>query len=55
MSFVKESCKSSEMLEYLNSQQGLVDFTVLISSLKQNLSSEASPSVALVDLMEDVR
>ena len=45
MPFVKESYKSSKMLEYLNSQQGLVDFTVLIRSLKQNLSSEAFPIV----------
>ena len=33
MPFVKESYKSSKMLEYLNSQQELANFTVLIRSL----------------------
>ncbi|GMY25233.1 lysosomal Pro-X carboxypeptidase [Fagus crenata] len=34
-----------ETLGYLNSQQALADYAVLIRSLKQNLSSEASPVV----------
>ncbi|CBI18675.3 hypothetical protein VitviT2T_016832 [Vitis vinifera] len=45
MPFGKESYKSPETLGYLNSQQALADFAVLIRSLKQNLSSEASPVV----------
>ncbi|XP_050213153.1 uncharacterized protein LOC126664686 isoform X2 [Mercurialis annua] len=45
MPFGKESYKSAETLGYLNSQQALADFAVLIRSLKQNLSSEASPVV----------
>ncbi|XP_043699102.1 lysosomal Pro-X carboxypeptidase isoform X1 [Telopea speciosissima] len=43
--FGKDSYKSAETLGYLNSQQALADFAVLIRSLKQNLSSEASPVV----------
>ncbi|XP_021899133.1 lysosomal Pro-X carboxypeptidase isoform X2 [Carica papaya] len=43
MPFGNESYKSAETLGYLNSQQALADFAVLITSLKQNLSSEASP------------
>uniref|UniRef100_A0A2P2QNH3 Serine carboxypeptidase S28 family protein n=1 Tax=Rhizophora mucronata TaxID=61149 RepID=A0A2P2QNH3_RHIMU len=43
--FGKESYKSAEKLGYLNSQQALADFAVLIRSLKQNLSSEASPVI----------
>ncbi|XP_019056894.1 PREDICTED: lysosomal Pro-X carboxypeptidase [Tarenaya hassleriana] len=43
--FGKKSYKSAETLGYLNSQQALADFAVLIRSLKQNLSSEASPVV----------
>ncbi|XP_048227482.1 lysosomal Pro-X carboxypeptidase isoform X2 [Ricinus communis] len=45
MPFGKDSYKSAETLGYLNSQQALADFAVLIRSLKQNLSSEASPVV----------
>ncbi|KAK9274492.1 hypothetical protein L1049_021741 [Liquidambar formosana] len=43
--FGKSSYKSAETLGYLNSQQALADYAVLIRSLKQNLSSEASPVV----------
>ena len=43
--FGKNSYKHAETLGYLNSQQTLADFAVLIRSLKQNLSSEASPVV----------
>ncbi|KAF6169966.1 hypothetical protein GIB67_034358, partial [Kingdonia uniflora] len=43
--FRKESYKSAHTLGYLNSQQALANFVVLIRSLKQNLSSEASPVV----------
>ncbi|KAL5772858.1 hypothetical protein ACOSP7_012463 [Xanthoceras sorbifolium] len=45
MPFGKESYKSAETLGYLNSQQALADYAVLIRSLKQNLSSESSPVV----------
>ncbi|KAL6523444.1 hypothetical protein OROGR_017047 [Orobanche gracilis] len=45
MPFGKHSYKSAETLGYLNSQQALADFAVLIRSLKHNLSSEASPVV----------
>lgn len=45
MPFGKDSYKSAETLGYLTSQQALADFAVLIRSLKQNLSSEASPVV----------
>ncbi|KAA8522894.1 hypothetical protein F0562_009317 [Nyssa sinensis] len=45
MPFGKHSYKSAKTLGYLNSQQALADFAVLIRSLKQNLSSEASPVV----------
>ncbi|CAK7338264.1 unnamed protein product [Dovyalis caffra] len=37
MPFGKESYKSAETLGYLNSQQALADFAVLIRSLKHNL------------------
>lgn len=43
--FGNDSYKSAKTLGYLNSQQALADFAVLIRSLKQNLSSEASPVV----------
>ena len=43
--FGKNSYMHTETLGYLNSQQALADFAVLIRSLKQNLSSEASPVV----------
>ncbi|KAL3840694.1 hypothetical protein ACJIZ3_025285 [Penstemon smallii] len=45
MPFGKHSYKSAKTLGYLNSQQALADFAVLIRSLKHNLSSEASPVV----------
>ncbi|TYG59997.1 hypothetical protein ES288_D07G031800v1 [Gossypium darwinii] len=45
MPFGKDSYQSAKTLGYLNSQQALADFAVLITSLKQNLSSEASPVV----------
>ncbi|KAL6558228.1 hypothetical protein OROMI_018578 [Orobanche minor] len=45
MPFGKHSYKSGKTLGYLNSQQALADFAVLIRSLKHNLSSEASPVV----------
>ncbi|XWS70374.1 hypothetical protein CRYUN_Cryun03dG0042700 [Craigia yunnanensis] len=45
MPFGKDSYQSAKTLGYLNSQQDLADFAVLIRSLKQNLSSEASPVV----------
>ncbi|XP_077238063.1 alpha/beta-Hydrolases superfamily protein [Tasmannia lanceolata] len=45
--FGKDSSKSAETLGYLNSQQALADFAVLIRSLKHNLSAEASPVVVL--------
>ncbi|KAF6157046.1 hypothetical protein GIB67_041507, partial [Kingdonia uniflora] len=40
-----ESYKYAHTLGYLYSEQALVDFAILIRSLKQNLSSEASPAV----------
>lgn len=43
--FGKKSHKTAETLGYLNSQQALADYAILIRSLKQNLSSEASPVV----------
>ncbi|CAN6861948.1 unnamed protein product [Brassica oleracea] len=43
--FGKKSHKTAEILGYLNSQQALADCAILIRSLKQNLSSEASPVV----------
>lgn len=43
--FGNDSYNSAETLGYLNSQQALADFAVLIRSLKQNLSAEASPVV----------
>ncbi|PSS21024.1 Lysosomal Pro-X carboxypeptidase [Actinidia chinensis var. chinensis] len=45
MPFGKKSYKSAKTLGYLNSQQALADFAVLIRSLKKNYSSEASPVV----------
>ena len=45
MPFGKDSYKSAETLGYLNSQQALADFAILIWSLKQNLPYEASPIV----------
>ncbi|KAJ0030575.1 hypothetical protein Pint_14538 [Pistacia integerrima] len=45
MPFGKDSYKSAETLGYLNSQQVLADYAVLIRSLKHNLSSESSPVV----------
>lgn len=41
----KGSYKSAKKLGYLNSQQALADYAVLIRSLKRNLSAEASPVV----------
>ncbi|GAY56761.1 hypothetical protein CUMW_174320, partial [Citrus unshiu] len=41
----EDSYKSAETLGYLNSQQALADYAVLIRSLKQNLSSDSSPVV----------
>lgn len=46
MPFGNDSYNSAETLGYLTSQQALADYAVLIRSLKQNLSSEASPVVA---------
>ncbi|KAG6495113.1 hypothetical protein ZIOFF_042904 [Zingiber officinale] len=43
--FGKDSYKSAETLGYLTSTQALADYAVLIRSLKQNLSAEASPVV----------
>ncbi|WOK98275.1 hypothetical protein Cni_G06985 [Canna indica] len=43
--FGKDSYKSAETLGYLTSTQALADFAILIRSLKQNLSAEASPVV----------
>ncbi|GER37102.1 serine carboxypeptidase S28 family protein [Striga asiatica] len=43
MPFGKHSYRSAKTLGYLNSQQALADFALLIRSLKHNLSSEASP------------
>lgn len=43
--FGNDSYKSAKTLGYLTSQQALADFAGLIRSLKQNLSSEASPVV----------
>lgn len=43
--FGKDSYKSAEKLGYLSSTQALADYAVLIRSLKQNLSAEASPVV----------
>ncbi|KAH6804970.1 alpha/beta-Hydrolases superfamily protein [Perilla frutescens var. frutescens] len=45
--FGKHSYKSAKTLGYLNSQQALADYALLIRSLKHNLSCEASP-VALL-------
>ncbi|XP_019197968.1 PREDICTED: lysosomal Pro-X carboxypeptidase isoform X2 [Ipomoea nil] len=45
MPFGKQSYKSAKTLGYLNSQQALADYAILIRSLKKNLSSEASPVV----------
>ena len=45
MPFGKDSYKSAETLGYLNSQQALADFAILIRSSKQNLPYEASPIV----------
>ncbi|XP_059286754.1 uncharacterized protein LOC132040155 [Lycium ferocissimum] len=45
MPFGNKSYKSAKTLGYLNSQQALADYAVLIWSLKQNLSSESSPVV----------
>lgn len=45
MPFGKDSYNSAETVGYLDSQQALADYAVLIRSLKQNLSSEASPVV----------
>lgn len=45
MPFGKESYESAETLGYLTSTQALADYAVLIRSLKQNLSAEASPVV----------
>ncbi|KAK2973676.1 hypothetical protein RJ640_022133 [Escallonia rubra] len=42
MSFGNDSHKSAKTLGYLNSQQALSDFAVLVRSLKHNLSAEAS-------------
>ncbi|EOA18671.1 hypothetical protein CARUB_v10007247mg [Capsella rubella] len=39
--------RSAKAMGYLNSQQALADYAILIRSLKQNLSSEASPVVVL--------
>ncbi|CAN6870163.1 unnamed protein product [Brassica oleracea] len=43
--FGKKSHRAAEIFGYLNSQQALADYAILIRSLKQNLSSEASPVV----------
>lgn len=43
--FGKDTSKSANTLGYLNSQQALADYAVLIRSLKQNLSSDSSPVV----------
>ncbi|GJN38956.1 hypothetical protein PR202_gb28042 [Eleusine coracana subsp. coracana] len=43
--FGNDSYKSPDKLGYLTSSQALADFAVLITSLKQNLSAEASPVV----------
>ncbi|KAL8040791.1 hypothetical protein ABFX02_10G122200 [Erythranthe guttata] len=43
--FGKDSYKSAKKLGYLNSQQALADFALLIRSLKHNLSSDSSPVV----------
>lgn len=37
--------RSAKTMGYLNSQQALADYAILIRSLKQNLSSDASPVV----------
>lgn len=37
--------KDAESLTYLNSEQALADYVVLITDLKKNLSAEASPVV----------
>ncbi|KAK2966164.1 hypothetical protein RJ640_026815 [Escallonia rubra] len=42
MPFGNDPYKSAKILGYLNSQQTLAVFAVLIRSLKQNLSSKAS-------------
>ncbi|KAK1288777.1 putative serine protease EDA2 [Acorus calamus] len=44
--FGDDSHSSAETLGYLNSQQALADYAVLIRSLKRNLSAEAAPVVA---------
>ncbi|CAI9098900.1 OLC1v1035631C1 [Oldenlandia corymbosa var. corymbosa] len=43
--FPEEKLKSAKTLGYLSSQQALADYATLITSLKKNLSSEASPVV----------
>ncbi|XP_057767868.1 uncharacterized protein LOC130988119 [Salvia miltiorrhiza] len=45
--FGKHSYKSAKTLGYLNSQQALADYALLITSLKHNLSSDASPVVVV--------
>lgn len=45
MPFGNTSYNSAKTLGYLNSQQALADYAVLIRSLKQNLSCESSPVV----------
>ena len=37
--------KLANTLGFLNSQQALADYAILIRSLKQNLTSEASPVI----------
>ncbi|XP_051150124.1 uncharacterized protein LOC127264672 [Andrographis paniculata] len=44
--FGNKSTSTAKKLGFLNSQQAMADFAVLIRSLKKNLSSEASPVVA---------
>ncbi|KAI4379340.1 hypothetical protein MLD38_005654 [Melastoma candidum] len=43
--FGKDSYSTTDTVGYLNSQQALADYALLIRSLKQNLSSESSPVV----------
>lgn len=45
MPFGNDSYKNAETLGYLTSTQALADYAILIRSLKQNLSAEASPVV----------
>ncbi|XP_073002945.1 uncharacterized protein [Typha latifolia] len=45
MPFGKDSYNSADTLGYLTSTQALADYAILIRSLKQNLSAEASPVV----------